>query len=89
MFRALKGFKAQYHYLTLRVASDFDEWKVILEGPGVTIQGARQFTEVKAKEHAFAVAKDYIHQEKHEDLPALESLEWRPFEPGEWLNWRP
>ena len=47
MFRTVTGFKAQYHYLTLLVASDFDEWRIILHGPGVCIQGGRQFTEEK------------------------------------------
>ncbi len=89
MFRALRGFKAQYHYLTLLVACDFDACLVTLLGPGVVIQGARQFNEAKAREHALSVAKSYIHEEKKEDLPVLEEVEWRPFEAGEWLNWRP
>jgi len=89
MFRPLKGSKARYHYLTLLVACDFDECKVMLLGPGVTIQGARQFNEAKAREHALAIAKSYVHEEKKEDLPAVEEVDWEPFEPGEWLNWRP
>jgi hypothetical protein len=89
MFRTLPGYKAQYHYLTLLVASDFDEWKVVIEAPGVTIHGGRQLGEVKAKQHAVAMAESYIQQEKHEDLPALEQVEWEPLAKGEWLNWRP
>lgn len=89
MFRALSGFKAQYHYLTLLVASDFDEWKVIVRGPEVCMLGGRQFSEAKAKEHARSCASDYIHGEKKEDLPVLEQLEWAPMPRGEWLNWRP
>jgi hypothetical protein len=88
MFRAVTGFKAQYHYLTLLVASDFDEWRIILHGPGVCIQGGRQFTEVKAKEHARAVAMQYVHDENRENLSELENLDWQPFAPGEFLNWR-
>jgi hypothetical protein len=88
MFRTATGFKAQYHYLTLLVASDFDEWRIILHGPGVCIQGGRQFTEAKAKEHARAVAMNYVHDEKHENLLVVENLDWQPFTPGEFLNWR-
>ena len=36
MFRPLSGYKAQYHYLTLVVAGDFDEWRVLAMGPGFT-----------------------------------------------------
>ncbi len=89
MFRPIRGFKAQYHYLTLLVGCDFDACNVVLLAPGVLIQGARQFTEDKAREHAQAVAKSYIHEEKHEDLPVIENLDWKPFEQGEWLSWRP
>ncbi len=89
MFRTLSGFKAQYHYLTLLVASDFDEWKVVIEAPGVTIQGGRQLGEAKAKQHAVALAESYIQQERHQDLPVLEQVVWEPLASGEWLNWRP
>ncbi len=88
MFRALSGFKAKYHYLTVLVASDFDAWHVTVHGPGVCINGGRQFSESKAKEHARMCAADYIHREKTEDLPVLEQVEWEPLAPGEWLNWR-
>lgn len=87
MFRALNGLKAPYHYLTLLVASDFDEYRVLIQGPGVTIQGGRQFSEAKAKEHARAMAADYLNNERKENLPAVEP-EWAPLAPGEFLNWR-
>ena len=89
MFRTQDGFKAQYHYLTLLVALDFDEWRIILHGPGVCIQGGRQFTEAKAKDYAYAAAIKYIHDEKHEDLPVQEEVQWQPLTPGEVLKWRP
>jgi len=89
MFRVATGFKAKYHYLTLLVAADFDEWKVFVQGPGLCIHGGRQFNEAKAKEHARACASDYIHREKQEDLPPMEQLAWEPLAHGEWLNWRP
>jgi hypothetical protein len=72
-----------------RTATGFiDEWRIILHGPGVWIQAGRQFTEAKAKEHARAVAMKYVHDERREDLPELENLDWQPFTPGEFLNWR-
>jgi hypothetical protein len=88
MFRTASGFKAQYHHLTLLVASDFDEWKVVIEAPGVTIHGGRQLGEAKAKQHAVSMAESYI-QEKRQDLPLLEQVAWEPLASGEWLNWRP
>ena len=89
MFRTATGFKAHYHYLTLLATSDFDEWRIVLHGLGVYIQGGRQFTEAKAKEQARTVAMNYIHNEKHEDLSVLENLDWQPLTPGECLSWRP
>jgi hypothetical protein len=89
MFRVASGFKTKYHYLTLLVASDFDEWKVVVHGPGICIHGGRQFNEAKAKEHARVCAADYVHKEKQDDLPVLEQVDWQPLTPGEWLNWRP
>jgi hypothetical protein len=88
MFRPLPGFKAQYHDLTLLVASDFDEWRVLIAGPGCTIIGARQFSEAKAKDHARAVAESYVRDERHEDAAAIPQPEWAPIEKGEWLSWR-
>lgn len=89
MFRPLRGYKARYHYLNLLVSCDFDHCNVFVLGPDLVIQGVRQFDEAKAREHALAVAKTYIHEEKREDLPVLETVEWQPLGPGEWLNWRP
>ncbi len=89
MFRPLRGFKARYHYLDLVVSCDFDRCNVLVLAPGLVIQGARQFDELQARSHAEALARSYIHEEKKEDLPALETIEWQPLSPGEWLNWRP
>jgi hypothetical protein len=88
MFRSLSGFRALYHYLTLVVVSEFDEWRVLLYGQGVTIHGSRQFGEKKAKEHALAMARNYIHEEKKEDLPVLAEVEWIPTVQEDWLIWR-
>ena len=88
MFRSISGVKAQYHYLTLLAVSEFDEWKVLLYGNGVTIHGSRQFGEAKAKEHAVNVARNFIHEEKKEDLPVLPEVEWSQTTSADWLTWR-
>ena len=89
MFRPLRGFKSKYHYFTLVVSADFDEWRVLAIAPGFTVQGQRQFSETKAKDHAKQVATAYIRDEKKEDLPALEEIEWTPLATGEWMDYRP
>ncbi len=86
MFRSMSGFKAQYHYLTLLVISEFSDWRVLLYGPGATIHGVHQFSEAKAKEHAMAVARAYIHDRKQEELPDVE-LTWVPAASDDWLVW--
>jgi hypothetical protein len=88
MFRRLSGYKTQYHHLTLYVASDFDEWRVLVTAPGCTIHGSRQFNETKAKEHACAIAKSFVREEQHEDLPDIPQPEWTTLAPDEWMNWR-
>lgn len=88
MFRVANGFKGSYHDLDLMVAADFDEWKVLVRGPGVCIHGGRQFSEDKAKAHAVACATDYYREFKPE-TPKLETVDWQPMRQGEWLNWRP
>ncbi len=88
MFRPLSGVKAQYHYLTLVTVSEFDEWRILVYAPNVVIQGRRQFGEAKAKEHALFLARNYIHEEKHEPLPELSSVEWSPTAHDDWLLWQ-
>jgi hypothetical protein len=87
MFRSMSGFKAQYHYLTLLVISEFNEWRVFLYSPSTTIHGTHQFSEAKAKEHAMAVAQSYIHDHKHEELPVLAEVVWVPATADDWLIW--
>lgn len=89
MFRAAAGFKAQYHDLTVLVASDFDEWRILLRGPNIIVQGGRQFTEEKAKEAAHVMAESYVKEHDGEGVTPLGDFDWRPLEPGEWQNWRP
>ena len=83
----MSGFKAQYHYLTLLVISEFNEWRVLLYGPSMTIHGTRQFSEAKAKEHAIVVARSYIHDQKHEELPVLAEVTWVPATADDWVIW--
>jgi hypothetical protein len=86
VFRSLSGFKAQYQSLTLVAVSEFDEWKVLIYGPDVTIHGARQFGEAKAKEHALAMALLYYREVKQEAVPdPAPALEWVPTGPANWL----
>jgi hypothetical protein len=78
--------KAQYQSLTLVAVSEFDEWRVLLYGPGVTIHGTRQFGEAKAKEHALALAQQYYRDYKQEPLPdPAPVVEWERTGPDDWL----
>ena len=88
MFVNLNGFKAQYHSLTLAVASEFNEWKILLRGPNTTILGSRQFSEAKAKEHALDVARRYVEEIQHEQPQPASEVQWVPTNPDEWLVWK-
>ncbi|MCC6861088.1 MAG: hypothetical protein IT158_21145 [Bryobacterales bacterium] len=87
MFRSLSGYKAQYHDLTLLVAEEFNEWRVMLYSPGMTIHGTRQFSVAKAQDHAVTLARNYVHERKHADLPVLPGVEWQPAGAEDWLVW--
>jgi hypothetical protein len=84
----MSGYRATYHHLTLFVVSEFEEWRVLLLDSNTTIQGTRQFSEDKAKEHAVAIARQFVHDYKHEDLPVLDEVQWRPTTRDEWLIWK-
>ncbi len=88
MFRALTGFRADYHYLRLLVVSDFDEWKVLVVGPDVTIHGSRQFAQAKAKDHALIIARTFIHEQQHQELPEIPEVEWKDTQSSDWLKWQ-
>lgn len=88
MFRSMSGSKAQYHYLTMFVISEFNEWRVLLYGPDGVIQGTRQFSEENARRHAVEVAHSYIHDQKHDDLPEPPETAWAPCNSDNWLVWR-
>jgi len=87
MFRSLPGFKAKYDELNLLVVREFDEWKVLVYSPNVTIHGSRQFSEPKAKEHALQVAHEYLGAMKPEAAAPAE-VAWQPADHDDWLIWR-
>ena len=88
MFRPLSGFKAQYHGLILVVVSEFDEWRTIVHSPEVVMQGTRQFTAVKAKDHALALANQYLADVKQETPGNGQELDWQPTGAQDWLVWK-
>ena len=87
MFRCMSGFKAEYHDLTLLAVSEFNEWKVLLYGSGMTCQGVHQFSEAKAKQHAADIARQYIREHRQEELAELPEPEWVPTAHDDWLVW--
>ncbi len=88
MFRPLTGFKAQFQDLTLMVVSEFDEWRVIVYSPVVILQGSRQYTSAKAKDHAALLAKTYLSEVKQETVGDAQDLDWQPTGPMDWLIWK-
>ena len=88
MFRPLAGFKAQYQDLTLMVVSEFDEWRVIVYSPALILQGTRQYTPSKAKDHAALLAKTYFSEVKQETVGDGQELDWQPTGPMDWLIWK-
>jgi hypothetical protein len=78
MFRCMSGYKANYHYLSLMVIAEFNEWRVVVFSPDGVVLGTRQFGEVKAKEHALIVARQFVHDYKQQDLPVLPEVQWVP-----------
>ena len=87
MFRSMSGFKAQYQNLTLLVISEFNEWRVLVYAPGATIHGAHQFGEAKAKEHALSIARKYLDEYRHDELPVITETQWVPTTREDWLIW--
>lgn len=88
MFRPFSGFKAHYEDLTLLIVSSFDEWQVLIYGPGVTIHGKRQLGVDKAKEHAAAITASFLRDVRNQEVPAMPELEWASTDPNDWLAWR-
>jgi hypothetical protein len=88
MFRPLAGFKAQYQDLTLMVVSEFDEWRVIVYSPALILQGTRQYTSAKAKDHAALLAKSYVAEIKQEAAGDGQEIDWQPTGPMDWLVWK-
>ncbi len=86
MFSSASGFKSQFNDLTFVVVSEFNEWKVLAYGQGVTIHGTRQFTEENAKDHARSLAENYARE--HGQQEASVELQWQPTSREDWLVWR-
>jgi hypothetical protein len=59
----------------------------LVYGPAATIHGIHQFSEAKAKEHAMAVARAYIHDRKQEKLPDVAELTWASTAAADWIVW--
>jgi hypothetical protein len=88
MFRSLSGFKARYGDLTLITVSEFDEWRVVVLSPDVVVQGQRQFTAPKAKDHALMLAKAYLTEVKRSAPAESPEPEWQPTGSEDWLLWK-
>ena len=88
MFRALTGVKAQYGDLSLMAVSEFDEWRVVVHAPGLVLQGARQYGQAKAKEHAMMLARTFLQEMRPEGTQEVPELDWQPTGPQDWLVWK-
>jgi hypothetical protein len=87
MFRSFSGFRAEYGDLTLLVVAEFNEWKVLVHGPGVAIMGVRHFDAAKAKAHAVEIAEAYIRERRGQEPPPAESVVWSGTNHDDWLVW--
>ncbi|MCC7174309.1 MAG: hypothetical protein IT159_03860 [Bryobacterales bacterium] len=88
MFRPLTGYKAHFQGLTLMVVSEFDEWRVIVHTPEVVVQGARQFSPSKAKDHALCLARNYLSEVKQQAVEETAEPDWQPTGSQDWLVWK-
>ncbi len=89
MLRLSTGFQARYHYLRLMVVLDFDQWKILIQGPGVLIDGGREFDRGAAEMRAQQIAEAYLRDEKLEARPLESDLKWAPLDPRACLEWQP
>ena len=77
MFRSFSGFKAQCSDLTLVVVAEFNEWKVLVHGPGVAIMGGRLFDQTKARAQAEMIAESYLREVRQQEVSTA-GLKWGP-----------
>ena len=89
MFRSSTGLRAQYLDMTMVLAFDFDQWRIVLHGPGVIIDGGRQADKIAAQQEACRIAESYFCNERHESLPAPHQIKWTALDPESCLNWQP
>jgi hypothetical protein len=87
MFRSFSGSRAQYGDLTLLVVAEFNEWKVLVHGPGVAILGIRQFDGAKARAHAVEIAEAYLRERRGQEPPPADDVVWTPTDHDDWLVW--
>ena len=88
MFRKRQGFEAEYRGFSMVVTASFDEWRIMLKDADVVINGARQFSEQKAKEHAIYVADYYRREVQGEEDVDAQEIVWEELPKGKWLDWR-
>ena len=89
MLSTRSGFKTSYHKLTLLVVREFDQWKTLVYGDGVTIHGLPMFAEDKAKAHALSLAQSF--EQEHQPSPegdGAQELAWTPTSREDWLVWK-
>lgn len=87
MLSSFSGSKAQYAGFTLVVVSEFNEWRVLAYAPEITLHGTRQFSEVKAKEHARFLVDLFLREQRREEPPGGEIV-WEPTSSHDWMVWR-
>jgi hypothetical protein len=74
------GFVAQYYGLTLRVRLRAGKWNVVILGPsGLVINHDVHYaSQAEARQVAVSLAQKNLHQEKHDNRPPLEAVDWQP-----------
>jgi RNA recognition motif-containing protein len=74
------GFVAQYYGLTLRVRLRAGKWNVVVLGPsGLVINHDVHYaSQAEARQVAVSLAQKNLHQEKHDNRPPLEAVDWQP-----------
>jgi len=70
------------------VVLDFDQWRILLQGPGVIIDGGRLADKGAAKEQACRIAGQYVSREEDAALPVPAAVEWTPLAPRALLFWQ-
>jgi len=74
------GFIAQYYELSLHVRTREGKWTVVVFGPNglLLTHDTKYDSDTAALQAAVGVAQTYLHDEKHDERPALEVVDWQP-----------